>query len=267
MKHSLKALPTLLVACAALALSSPAFAQQPPSGGDEASTACTWTFTAGGGDKLLRYCVSSHGNVMQFETPAGIEHIRTGTFIEGYAVCSTSFGVHGWDQGDVESAWGALAFSGLSASGVTVTRTTLDGRLRLEMKFTRDTKEMETTIAVTVTNLTAATIAGVQYSRYADFDRSGAWDRTGTSVWESGAGNGVGTTLNGITFDVPSTTGIETFNNLDRSNDGVGSSNTCATGTQVATPAAGDNTARVTYNIGNLAAGKKKVVTFVYRRQ
>jgi hypothetical protein len=153
---------------------------------------------------------------------------------------------------------------------VTITRDTADGRLRLAMKFSRDTAEKDLTIQVQITNIWASTIAGLFYSRYVDFDccEDGAttWDRAASSVWQ-GAGSGVGASASAITHEIPHTTEVERWYDLDRLGSAAGDSNTCAANVPLATPNLGDNSGRITYNLGNLAAGKSKIVKFVYRRQ
>ena len=71
-------------------LGSSAFAQsteQPAAPVIEASTNCFATFAIG----TVTYCVSEHGNVARFTSPAAApEHIRIGTIREGYAVCAAA---------------------------------------------------------------------------------------------------------------------------------------------------------------------------------
>ena len=73
-----------------LALGSSAFAQeaeQPTAPVVEASTNCFATFAIG----TVTYCVSEHGNVARFTSPAAApEHIRVGVVREGYAVCAAN---------------------------------------------------------------------------------------------------------------------------------------------------------------------------------
>ena len=54
-----------------------------------ATTNCQSTFTAGKDDSFLQFCVTANGNVTEFQSPQGVEHIREGGYIEGYAICTT----------------------------------------------------------------------------------------------------------------------------------------------------------------------------------
>lgn len=254
----------LFVVAGFLAISTPAYAQQPTADGvDAASATCAFNFTFGTGQKHISYCVSGHGNLLQFQSPAASEHLFIGTLLEGYAVCSAA-GVHGFDSGGFgESAWGAVSTSLLSASGVTVHRTTSDGRIRLDMKFLRDTNEKDVLVQVTITNLSAVALANVQYSRYADIDAANStlsnFDSTNDSVWGVRDGNFNGLTLNANNPEIPHATGIvDIF--------AAASSQGCGVA-PIAGPTAGDLGAKINYSVGNINPGAKKIVKFAYRRQ
>jgi hypothetical protein len=209
----------------------------------------------------MRWCVTINGNLKNFESPAGVDHIRD---IEGYALCSlvgTAF--DGGSAGD-----GGFAGNGIvlaqSSSSITIQRDTADGRLRLVQKFTRDTSENDVTITATVTNRTGAEINAIQLSRYADFDIDTTSD---ADVFEDSLDGVWASEMHGVTLSATSfnqglsNKGVEPFSTLITTFAGCDPD-------LVATPAVGmDATARVTYFIGTINGGQSKTVKFVYRRQ
>lgn len=78
-----------------LLLSASAFAQQSAqltaaaTATPAATSACAYTFTSGGTAtvKYLQFCVTVNGNITEFQSPQGAEHIRVGTIGDGYALC------------------------------------------------------------------------------------------------------------------------------------------------------------------------------------
>jgi hypothetical protein len=256
---------SLLFVAGFVAIGTTAYAQEQPAaeGVEPLSAPCALTFTSGAGQKFIRYCVSTHGNMLQFQSPAGSEHLLIGTLLEGYAVCSTA-GVHGFDSGGFgESAWGAVSSSLLTSKGVTITRITADGRIRLTMKFLMDINEKDVLVQVTIENISALALANVQYSRYADIDAANStlnnFDSTNDSVWgvRDGAFNGL--TLNTTNPEIPHVTGIvDIFS--------AASTQTCGV-PAIAGPTTGDLGAKITYSVGNINPGAKKIVKFTYSRQ
>ena len=112
-------------------------------------------WTGGSAERFMKVCVSNHGN-LSFESPAGSKTLLQSD--EGYAICSNS-GTHGYDSGDYQSAWGATAVTYPTTATALITRTTSDGRLKLEMRISRDLNEFDTIIETTVTNLSNSTLA------------------------------------------------------------------------------------------------------------
>src|SRR5580704_11369152 len=53
----------------------------------DATTTCKLTFTSGGAPNFLQFCVTTNGNIVQFTSPNGFEHVREGTILEGYSIC------------------------------------------------------------------------------------------------------------------------------------------------------------------------------------
>jgi hypothetical protein len=64
----------LIFSLGSFAFSTSAQAQQSEGGVDPLSSACAFNFTSGAGDKHISCCVSEHGNVLQFASPAGNEN-------------------------------------------------------------------------------------------------------------------------------------------------------------------------------------------------
>jgi hypothetical protein len=258
---SLRWVLTAAFSCGVVALASSASAQQVRSAdADEASSACTHTFTNGSGEKQISYCVNAHGNMMSFISPQGFEAIRLGALIEGYAICSST-GVHGYDFADAgESAWGASGAPIVGSSGVTIIRTTSDGVFRIEQKFTRDATEKDVTIAMTVVNLTAFAKNGVQVHRGADVDNTFSFSQDFTKTFDlvnasfAGRGSSLGTLDHSLAHSTHINASIiPAFN--------------CAPAAGVASPSTGDYSASVVTTIGSIAGGAKKTVKFRYARQ
>jgi hypothetical protein len=112
--------------------------------------------------------VSRHGNVVQFERPAAIEHIGVGTVIEGYVLCYD--GNVAYDLGDIESGFldGSRTCSG---SSCTFVRRTIDGRMELRQVIRKlANNERTLNVDMTVTNVAAGTRVGVLLRRHVDFD-------------------------------------------------------------------------------------------------
>ena len=224
--------------------------QQPSMDVGVASTNCTYNFGLG----ILRWCVSEAGNLMSLAFGEW-EHIRVGEFIEGYVVCATGAGPY-YDYGSTASGWGTPALvSGPSATGVTISRTTTDGRFTLVQAFKGDKVERDITITMTLTNNGPA-LDDVRLLRHVDFDvdRDFAfnhWVKGFSAVWAS-VFHGV--TLGALTLTTAHVVGITEY---------FGSGNCVPS--LVASPKDGDYGAFGRYHLGSLGAGKKKVVKFAYR--
>lgn len=259
----------VIFAASLLLAGGTAHAQTQGATGDEASTACTHTFTKGTGDARLSYCVSEHANLMSFSA-AGVEHIRVAGpangFVDGYMVCSNDgfgFRLHGYDAAAAgESAWGAnVLLTGPTATGVSYSRTTADGRIRLDHTFTMDPVEGDVTVTVKVTNSFPVDLEGVRYVRFSDFDADGtpAGDLWTRSRHEVEAVEGRGISLNAITFNTSHGVYVTDVNRID----------VCDPLLFDAQPngAIGDYVGYVMYNLGYLQAFKSKTVKFVYKRK
>ena len=238
---------------------------------DASGQSCTYgPFTSGFDQTELTWCVSGTGTLQYLETPSFTEHLTFGLLLEGYAVCSSltpEFGndiVNGWDSGGPTgaSAWGATTASGLSGSGVTIARTTADGRLRLTMKFSHDTTNRVVNIATTVRNLTAAKLYHVVVTRFADIDAgeeatNNLFVNTRNTVTAVNPAISRGLELN--TKNVKANHEAVIINPFDPVNHG-----SCAANTE-SQPITGDFGAKIFHLLGDLAAGASKTVTFRYR--
>jgi len=95
---------------------------------DETS-ACAHTFTSGSGATYLQFCVTVNGNIVEFQSPAGVEQIRQGTFGEGYGICDFNRSTSYYDFSDTGAStnWDAPVLLSHTATSVKIARTTSDG--------------------------------------------------------------------------------------------------------------------------------------------
>src|ERR1700684_805517 len=61
------------------------------------ATSCVYTFTSGSAKTYLKYCVTTNGNIASFQSPLGIEHIKSAISSEGYGLCDGGAGVEYYD--------------------------------------------------------------------------------------------------------------------------------------------------------------------------
>jgi hypothetical protein len=238
-----------------LAFAANSYAQDGPNSGPVPETsACAFNFVTGGGPSALNWCVSTHANLVRFESPAGFEHLFAGTPWEGYVLCSGTT-VLAYDIGSAEVGWGAsFVIAGPTATSVTIRRLTSNGLWQLDQQFKRDNKELDVTINMTLTNL-GGPVADVRLARVNDIDTDNDFgddvmDRTDRSVTGREAR---GLSLTNITWNLGTDTAI------------TAAAAACSPAS-VATPAVIDNWGNVTARLGNMGPGNKKKVTFVYRR-
>jgi hypothetical protein len=251
----------LMMMAGMLLIASGAFAQTGPNAaataGAEDSSTCTWTFSSGSGASAMTWCVSNHGNLMRFESPAGFEHIRVGVFTEGYVICNGT-SVLAYDLGDAgESGFaaGSTVLSGPSSSGITIRRFSADGAWQLDQKFTRDKKENDVTILMTLRRLGVG-LPDVRLARVVDFDNDNDFgddtqDRSDRGIFSRDIR---GVSLSNITFGQPTDTSVSL------------SSAACSP-VSSATPTTTDSYDNVTARLGVMGTGNTKKTTFVYRRQ
>jgi hypothetical protein len=152
-------------------------AQQPSLPVESLSTQPDQCFTSGSGGDYMKFCISRHGNLVLFESPAGREHIRRGTILEGYNLCyyPDSEPIDYYDFGYDES-WNwqePYKFQQPGGPGTlpyTIYRKTKDGKLELVQTFTRNSSEREIVLKMAVYNRSPRTLREVWLSRSVDFD-------------------------------------------------------------------------------------------------
>jgi hypothetical protein len=232
------------------------------------------TFTVGAGSTLFRWTVTTHGNIIGLQSPAGFEHLANGIPGEGYAVSmNTVIGVvRYFDAGFIEAAgcagnvrsWSPVVFeTGVSAAGTTLIRDTCDGAWRLTQTFSRNATNHEITVTMQLRNLTVFNYTGVRLDRYFDADLDGdAFDDTYARTLDSvGGQDGVldNLALTAISFNVPHTTSIQSWS---------GWAPSVTNQVTLASPIGpGDFVGRVSYNLATINHGAFKTVKVLYKRQ
>lgn len=100
-------------------------------------------FACGTGTTATTVGVSAHGNIVRFESPAGIEHLFGGASTRsGYKLCYSSGGpfTAAFDFGGTEGGWGAAAPvsqpNGPNTFPLEISRTTADGSVTLTRRIT-----------------------------------------------------------------------------------------------------------------------------------
>jgi hypothetical protein len=161
-----------------------------------ATTDCTYTFTSGGTAtvKFLQYCVSANGNIVEFQSPMGLEHIRVGTVGDGYALCDFSaatgeVGYHdyaGFGDVDTGTGWAAPVLLSQTATMVKIARSTADGLWTLTQTFTQSAGDASVKVAMAIKNNTAKSRT-IWLTRFTDIDANNTtaniMDGTVESVW------------------------------------------------------------------------------------
>jgi hypothetical protein len=249
-----------------------------------ASGACFASLASGAGATGFTVCLSDHGNIVQWTTPAGVEH---STRNDGYVLCSlgaTAPVVHGWDAGiSTEDGFGPSVIdqpNGADTLPLVITRTTDDGVFRLEQSFTRDGTEKDLTITMTVTNLGRTTRSRVQLGRYFGMspnrqfnspnnasttsDSVFLWDDPNQSFVDSPVYGVMLTALSYSTLHRPVVEDHDDWNPQD--DDGPRRGSSCAP-INVGGPKIDllDLRGRITYELGSLAPGQSRRVRFLYR--
>ncbi len=169
-----------------------------------ATTDCAYTFTSGGTAtvKYLQYCVTVNGNIVEFQSPLGAEHIRVGTVGDGYSLCdfaANEVGYHdyaGFGDVDTGTGWAAPVKLSQTATMVKIARSTADGLWTLTQTFTQSPSDASVKVAMAIKNNTAISRA-IWFTRFTDIDANNStaniMDGTVESVWgysasETGSG-------------------------------------------------------------------------------
>ena len=145
---------------------------QTPSISPFATTSCSYTFTSGGNNSYLSYCVTANGNIPQIQTPFG--QLQLGSGGEGYGLCQESPAVeyHDYASGD-SGNWKAPVLVSLTTTAVKIARTTSDGHFTLTQTITKVPQTSSITIAMAITNHQAVA-KKVYLVRYADSNPNGS---------------------------------------------------------------------------------------------
>ena len=156
----------------------------------------TWTTADAGGTTV---CISSHGNILQYESPTGYEHIGVGQFSEGYVLCYTNpftgNTVNVWDTGASESGFGEASASAMDTDApVVLTRTTSDRIMTLTQVFAFNGLNKSLTIEMQVHNNTPRTVNDVILRRQVDFDI----DSGGANGWANYMNDHAATNRDGV---------------------------------------------------------------------
>ncbi|PYX27091.1 MAG: hypothetical protein DMG80_19575 [Acidobacteria bacterium] len=152
----------------------------------DATITCSSTYSSGFEDAFFQWCVTSNGNIAQFQAP--FEHIRVGAVLEGYQICDVTPNVGYFDYAQVESGnWRNAILTqpnGPNTFPITVKRTTADGNFTLTQKFAQDTKKRILTITMMIKNNTSVQ-KNLKVYRFADLDIDGAFTNTFDALTET----------------------------------------------------------------------------------
>jgi len=97
----------------------------------DATTTCTYPFSAGTGNKFISYCVTANGNIVSFQSPSGHEYLATAPIGEGYSVCDFGSGTQYFDYAGYGSrGWQPATKVSSSATNLKIARTTTDACIR-----------------------------------------------------------------------------------------------------------------------------------------
>jgi len=143
-----------------------------------ALVSCQSTFTSGSGLNYLQFCVTANGNITEFQSPQGIEHLNEGTVGEGYGVCDGStftryqdyagFGDTGnWNLSTITQPKGPNTFP------LKITRQSSDGVFLLTQTFSQVAAEKIAKISMILKN-TSTSSRSFTLVRYADVDANNA---------------------------------------------------------------------------------------------
>ena len=140
------------------------------------TSTCSFSFVSGTGGNFLRYCVTANGNITQFETPQGHEHIAVGVFAEGYGFCDFTSSIRYTDYADFGDSgnWNPATVLSHNATTVRISRTTTDGLWTLNQTFTQNAGDKSVKVSMALKN-NSAVDRFVFFVRYADADVDGSF--------------------------------------------------------------------------------------------
>jgi hypothetical protein len=236
-----------------------------------ATSVCQSTFTSGTGPNFLQWCVTQNGNIVEFKSPAGIEHIREGGFNEGYGICDFNNlnRYFDWADGGDSGNWQAPVRTqpnGANTLPLKLVRNTIDGIFTLTQTFAQIPGEQVVKVTMTLKNNTAVS-RDYALVRYADVDANNAnggnfvntFDFDHKSAW----GYNPGFNLYGLMLTtVPTTLGH--FAVVQNTPDPIDPCSPVAH-LPIPTPFVGDGSVALDWN-GTLGPGKAVTVTGEYKR-
>jgi hypothetical protein len=235
-----------------------------------ATDTCQSTYTTGSGPSYLQFCVTQNGNITEFQSPQGFEHIREGDYNEGYGICDFSNlnRYYDWADGGDSGNWlppVRTQPNGPNTFPLKIVRTTSDGIFTLTQTYSEIASEQIVKVAMTLKNVTAVP-RDFALVRYADIDANNAnggnfqnqFDFDHQSAW----GYNAGFNLHGLMLTtVP--TSVAHFAFVQNTSVPPDPCNPVAA--LPSTPFFGDGSAAIDWN-GTLGAGKTVTVTGEYRR-
>jgi hypothetical protein len=142
-----------------------------------ATSTCNWTFTSPqtAANKFLQFCVTVNGNITEFQSPSGIEHIRVGGISEGYGICDGTTGAVPYydyaDSGD-SGNWLAPVTLAVTATSVKIARTTSDGVWTLTQTIAINKPAASALVTMALKNNSTVTRLAT-IVRFADVDAGG----------------------------------------------------------------------------------------------
>jgi len=155
-------------------------------------TDCFATFTFGSGATAFTFCVTSNGNILQLEAPAGVEPIRNGVFLEGFTICDHTFAHRNWDLGQYvpNGDFGPPTIvqpNGPNTLPLSITRTTFDSAYTLKQTYTRNNNDRSVTVTMSLSNSDIGFTGPISVTLWwaADFDMNGNFENWGGATEDS----------------------------------------------------------------------------------
>jgi hypothetical protein len=131
-------------------------------------TSCAYTFTSGNAQTYMKYCVTVNGNIVQFQSPLGVEDIKSAASSEGYGLCAAGENSY-WDwAGAGAKNWGPATLLTQTATEVKIARTTTDGIWTLTQTITQNSSGRYAKIEMQLKNDTDVSQQGGFFMRWAD---------------------------------------------------------------------------------------------------
>jgi hypothetical protein len=228
---------------------------------------CQSIYTSGFGLTFFQFCVTANGNIAEFHSPAGWEHIAVGNPGEGYGVCDNDTKVRYYDYVGDSGNWNNAVITqpgGPNTFPLKVTRTSSDGVFTLTQAFSSSPNERIAKISMTLKN-NASSPKTFILVRFANVNANNGEDGTFNNDFDSGGDSAW--VYNGGQFGVRLSTvptALEHAAFVDMTNDGP---DPCAPGSSSPPrqPYFGDGGVVMAYVLA-LPAGKSNTVSVEYKR-